>query len=65
MSTALELLPDPDVVGAEEYRLVHDYVTELEDQDIDPMIIQAGLDELSRWARACSASTSWTTSGSR
>jgi len=51
MSTALELLPDPDVVGAEEYRLVHDYVTELEDQDIDPMIIQAGLDELSRWAR--------------
>lgn len=51
MSTALDLLPDPDVVGAEEYRLVHDYVTELEGQDTDPVIIQAGLDELSRWAR--------------
>lgn len=51
MSTALERLPDPKVIGADEYNLVHEFIVGLEEQGVDPLVIQAGLDELSRWSR--------------
>ncbi len=51
MQKPLEYMPNPDEVGSAEYRLVHDYVTELEEQGFEPLLIQASLDELSRDAR--------------
>lgn len=51
MSTALDKLPDPKIIGAAEYTLVHEYVTEMEEAEMEPVLIRASLDELSRWAR--------------
>lgn len=47
----LEKLPDPKIVGAAEYTLVHEYARELLDGGMDPVDVQHSMDEVSRWAR--------------
>lgn len=51
MKPPFEYLPDPNAIGTSEYRLVYDFVKDLEDQGEGPLLIQASMDELSRWAR--------------
>jgi len=51
MPDPYDRLPDPDAVGAAEYRLVHEFVTDLRADGADYLLIQSALDELYRWSR--------------
>ena len=51
MRSPFDHLPDPDAVGQSEYRLVYDFLKDLEDQGEDILLIQSSADEISKWAR--------------
>lgn len=51
MRDPYDRLPDPDKVGASEYRLVHGFVTDLRTDKASHLEIQSALSELETWAR--------------
>lgn len=51
MRDPYDTLLNPKEVGSSEYRLVHEFVTDLREDGADYLLIQSSLDELSRWAR--------------
>jgi hypothetical protein len=51
MPDPYDRLPDPDEVGQSEYRLVHEFVTDLRKDGAEYLLIQSALDELYRSAR--------------